>query len=233
LAGVVVRRVTGRPLKDIWNEDVAVPLGLDLTLGAPDGVMNRMAQIYNPGDDLSLPRGSLLARTFHETEGQPTLLEALAEFGSNPLHLRAGQASADLLGTAESMARVYAMLLNGGSFDDVKIVSPGTVADFTTVQSTQPDLLWMEMGMTGPSSWMVGGIEGNRQPGPGQPLLYGPGRRSFGKDGAGGQTGFADPEPGLSVGFVRSHLTNTHGADSSPLQQRLISATYSCLPPAR
>lgn len=224
LVNAVVRRVTGRPLKDIWNEDVAEPLGLDLSLGAPDAALDRMAQIYNASDDVPLPRGSLLAKTFHETEGQPTLLGALAEFGSNRLHLRAGQASADILGTAESMARVYAMLLNGGSFNDTKIVSPDTVAAFTTVQSREPDLVHREMGATGPSSWMLGGIEGNREQIPGK-LLYGPGPRSFGKAGAGGQNGFADPDPGLSVGFLRSHLTNT-----SPLQQQLLDALYSCLP---
>jgi CubicO group peptidase (beta-lactamase class C family) len=225
LVNAVVRRITGRQLKDIWNEDVAEPLGLDLSLGAPDAVLDRMAKIYNADDSVPLPRGSLLARAFHETEGEPTLLEALAEFGSNPLHLRAGQASADLLGTAESMARVYAMLVNGGSFKDVKIVSPGTVAAFTRVQSMLPDLVHGEMGATGPSSWMLGGIEGNREQIPGKPLLYGPGLRSFGKSGAGGQNGFADPDRGLSVGFLRSHLTVT-----SPLQQHLLNALYSCLP---
>lgn len=92
----------------------------------------------------------MLARAFHETEGQPTLLEALAEFGSNPLHLRSGQASADLLGTADSLARVYAMLVDGGSFAGVEIVSPHTVAEFATVQSTEPDLVLREMGVTGP-----------------------------------------------------------------------------------
>lgn len=225
LVNAVVRRVTGRALKDIWNEDVAAPLGLDLSLGAPDAVLDRIAQVYNPSDIGPLPRGSLLARAFHETEGQPTLLEALAEFGSNLLHLRAGQASADMLGTARSMARVYAMLVNGGSFEDVKIVSPDTVATFTTVQSTEPDLVHREMGATGPSSWMLGGIEGNREHGPGQPLIYGPGPRSFGKEGAGGQNGFADPDVGLSVGFLRNQLSFT-----SPLQHYLVDALYSCLP---
>lgn len=225
LVNALVRRMDGRLLKDVWNEDVATPLGLDLVLGAPDSVLSRMAKLYDADDTVPFVPGSLLDRTFHGSDDQPSLIAALAAFGSNPEHLRAGQASADLLGTAESMARVYAMLLNGGSFQDVKIVTPGTVSEFTTVQSTEPDLLFMEMGGTGPSSWMLGGIEGNREQVPGEPMLYGPGLRSFGKGGAGGQNGFADPDHGLAVGFLRNHLTNT-----SPLQQRLLDALYACLP---
>lgn len=224
LVNAIVRRVTGRAREDIWNEDVAAPLGLDLSLGAPDAVLSRMAQVYNP-DVGPLPSGSLLARAFHEAEGEPAMLEALAEFGSNLHYLRSGQGSADMLGTARSIARLYAMLANGGSIESVNIVSPDTVAAFTTVQSTEPGLVRKEMGAAGPSSWMLGGIEGNRETGPGQPMIYGPGPRSFGKEGTGGQNGFADPDAGLSVGFLRNQLSF-----KSPLQRHLIEALYSCLP---
>lgn len=111
------------------------------------------------------------------------------------------------------------------TYEDVKIVSPDTVATFTTVQSTEPDLVHKEMGATGPSSWMLGGIEGNRELRPGLPMAYGPGPRSFGKEGAGGQNGFADPDTGLSVGFLRNQLSFT-----SPLQHNLVDALYACLP---
>jgi CubicO group peptidase (beta-lactamase class C family) len=94
LLNAVVRRVTGRALKDIWNEDVAAPLGLDFSLGAPDADLDRIAKVYNPCDIGPLPRGSLLARAFHETESQPTLLEALAEFGSNLRHSSCATATA-------------------------------------------------------------------------------------------------------------------------------------------
>lgn len=68
----MVQRITGRLLKDIWNEDVAAPLGLDLSLGAPDAVLARMEQIYDADDDIPFPAGRCW--TFHETEDQPTLI---------------------------------------------------------------------------------------------------------------------------------------------------------------
>jgi CubicO group peptidase (beta-lactamase class C family) len=223
LVNAVVRRASGRHLKDIWNDDIAGPLELDLWLGAPDQALARMATIYND-DELPpppVPPGSLTAKSTHGTDTRPPVTEVLAELSSETsVFLRSGQASADLIGTAQGMARLYAMLVNEGSLDGVNFLSARTIAEFTTVQTTDIDLFY---GM--PSSWMLGGIEGNRETLPGK-FLYGPGARSFGKGGAGGQNGFCDPDHGLSVGFLRSHLSNDF---TFPLQSRLIDSIYACL----
>jgi len=224
LVNAIVRRATGRELKDVWNADVAAPLGLDLFLGGPPSTLARMATLYNAELSIPLPPGSVMANSFHAAQGQESIFDRLAEYGANPAHLRGGVASSDMVGTAESMARVYAMLVNGGSFNGVSVLSPEAVAAFTTVQSTEPDTAWAEVGDTGPSSWMLGGIEGNRWFFLVQGLLYGSSPQSYGKVGAGGQYGFADPERRLAVAFLRSHLTLT-----SPLYPHLVEALYSCL----
>ena len=118
------------------------------------------------------------------------------------------------------MTRLYALLLNGGSIDGRQLVSQKTVNTFTTIQGREIDAFY-----TLPSNWMLGGIEGNNELMPGF-RLYGPGERTFGKGGGGGQTGFADPDEGLAVGFIRSQLTNDF---TFVLQNRLVEALYSCV----
>lgn len=224
LVNAVVRRVSGRHVKDIWNEDVARPLGVDLSLGGRDDVLARAAQLHNfnePG--LVLEPGTLGAKAWHEVNGR-SILDDLAAFASAPTVARSLEGGGEALGTAAAMAKVYAMLENGGSLDGVKILTPETVSEFTEVQSREPDLVIAALGTVAPANWLLGGIECNYEMEPGMGLLMGPNPRSFGKAGAGGQNGFADPDHKLGVAFVRSQLTWM-----SPLEHELVDALYACL----
>lgn len=53
---------------------------------------------------------------------------------------------------------------------------------------------------------------------------YGPNPRAFGHDGFGGSFGLADPEAGISVGYVMNHM-GTHIADD-PRKMALVDAVY-------
>jgi CubicO group peptidase (beta-lactamase class C family) len=224
LVNAVVRRISGRHVKDIWNDDIARPLGVDLWLGGRDDVRARAAQLYNfvePG--LVLATGTLGAKAWHEVNGR-SVLDDLAAFASAPTVSRSLEGGGESLGTAAAMAKVYAMLENGGSLDGVKILTPATVSEFTEVQSREPDEVIAALGTVAPSNWLLGGIECNYEMEPGLGMIMGPGPRSFGKAGAGGQNGFADPDHKLGVAFIRSQLTWT-----SPLERELVDALYTCL----
>jgi len=56
---------------------------------------------------------------------------------------------------------------------------------------------------------------------------FGPTPGSFGHLGAGGPVGFADPQHGVAVGFLRSHLHDWSASTD------LIDALYACLASAR
>lgn len=56
---------------------------------------------------------------------------------------------------------------------------------------------------------------------------YGPNPRAFGHDGFGGSCGLADPEAGVSVGYVMNRM-GPHIADD-PRKTALIQAVYRAL----
>lgn len=53
---------------------------------------------------------------------------------------------------------------------------------------------------------------------------YGPNPRAFGHDGFGGSFGLADPEAGISIGYVMDHM-GAHFADD-PRKTALVDAAY-------
>ena len=220
LVNALVRRVDGRQVREVFTEEFATPLKTDLWLAPPADVVRRAAFIY-PFEDLDrsmdLRPGSVLAKAFHEVDGE-TINPQLGAWGMNPLHLSSGAASGDLVGTAEGMARLYAMIVGGGELDGLRVLHPETLQIFLQVQSTQTDVLLKTIGVQQPS-WMLGGFENLIAA-----FVAPTGPRSYGKGGAGGQLGWADPDRRLAVGFVRSEMTF-----GSPLHDRITEALYSSL----
>ncbi len=225
-----VRRIDGREVKTIFNDDIAKPLKVDLWMGPPEDVIRRhYATLYTdrppqPGATAAVS-SPLRDKVFHIVNGR-TILQDLAPWGMNPVFLRSGAGVGEMVGTAEGLAKLYVMILNGGTLDGVKILSPEVLKTFLTVQSPNK----LELIFNRKSVWMLGGFQANMVQGvevPGNQnnsLTYGPGKKTFGKNGAGGQNGFADPEAGLTIAFLRSELTF-----ASPLQKKLIDATYASL----
>ncbi|QFU92196.1 serine hydrolase domain-containing protein [Amycolatopsis sp. YIM 10] len=163
LVGEVIRRVTGTTVGRFFDEELARPLGLDLWIGLPAARENRVSPI-GPN------------RT------------ALAEL----LTTRAGRAaeipSANGIGDARSLAKLYSSVLNG-------LLKPATLDRACTPQT---DGLPTPAVMPHPQRFSLG----FELPRSASPLL---GPASFGHAGAGGRLGFADRETGLAVGYVCTH----------------------------
>ena len=103
--------------------------------------------------------------------------------------------SAGGIGTARSLARVYAALANGGEIDGVRLLSPEALARATTDQwEDQSD------GTSGQHIRMTLGFWKN---GVGQ-TTFGPNSEAFGHSGSGGTRVLADPGHNLAL----SYLTN-------------------------
>ncbi|WP_181798513.1 serine hydrolase, partial [Streptomyces sp. WELS2] len=57
--------------------------------------------------------------------------------------------------------------------------------------------------------------------------LYGPNPRAFGHDGFGGSCGLADPEAGVSLGYVMNRMG--HRIADDPRKTALVDALYRAL----
>ncbi len=127
--------------------------------------------------------------------------------------------------TARSVARLFAVLAEGGQLEGVRLVSQAAIRRFRTVQICAPNALELEVDPPGQAVELhmrMLGYHGSSKPF-GLPRRLGPSATAFGHDGAGGQVGFADPEAGIAAGFVRSHWTS-----NTKYSGRLLDVLYAC-----
>ena len=208
LVAGLARRVTGRGMADLARTEIAEPLGLDgLHIGVPPEGRGRIAE----------PVGGALRH-----------LGSLARV-SNPLWKRAGFARTAINAlhvdgfdrlfegpeapiwltqmpavngafSADALARMYGVLANDGEDAGVRLFSPGHTARIGQVHVRSSDaVLGLRM------RWRLGYHQ-----------AFGTGRdapNAFGHYGYGGSGAWADPDLGLSVGFV----TNRIGSASTPM----------------
>jgi CubicO group peptidase (beta-lactamase class C family) len=204
----LLRQVTGRGLRDLVAQEVAGPLGTDgLFLGAPEEIQHRVAQPvgsalrqFGQAADLARP-----FRRYRRMRIPP--IEALHVSGFHRLFegevppiWAAEMPAINGVLSADGLARLYGALANDGRDGEVALLSPATTQALGRVQVRTADrVLGLRM------RWRVGYHHG-----------FGTGRpapKAFGHFGYGGSGGWADPELGLSVGFV----TNRIGSLTTPL----------------
>jgi CubicO group peptidase (beta-lactamase class C family) len=210
LVGEIIQRVTGKKFSDLVQKEIARPLGLDgLYIGAPAREIPRAATLLFPDATQKLSRSSLgsklevgasrlsrLLRRVGVDADLGSLFDALAprgvssfDFGS-PETLRVAIPAANGLFTARSLAKMYALLANGGEFDGVRLLSAETLAQATTLQKPTGKLSVIPFDMR----WRLGyhGVVTTR----GFP------RKAFGHFGFGGSGAWADPTRDLSVALI-------------------------------
>jgi CubicO group peptidase (beta-lactamase class C family) len=210
LVGEIIQRVTGRGFSDLVQSEIAGPLQLDgLYIGTPESEIRRAAELQFPQSTRRLSRTSIgqhlerraarlsvLLRAVGIDSDLASIFEALAprgisdfDFGS-PETLRAAIPAGNGLFTARSLARMYAMLANGGELDGVRLLSPETVRDAATVQRPTGRHSVIPFDMR----WRLGyhAVATTR----GLP------RRAFGHFGFGGSGAWADPSRALAVALI-------------------------------
>jgi CubicO group peptidase (beta-lactamase class C family) len=214
LVGEVIRRITGQTVGAFFAEHVARPLGADFHIGLEESDLDRCSIMV----EAVLPPEVEAAMAQAFAEAGPAALAALAN--PRPLGRDANDANwrraeipaANGHGTALAVATIYGALADG--------------SERLLKQST------MELGRTG-QGWCVDAVAGaGNEFGLGFTLgsrqrSFGPNPRAFGHDGFGGSTGFADPESGLSLGYVMNQMGP--GLRDDPRKMALIDACYACL----
>jgi CubicO group peptidase (beta-lactamase class C family) len=220
LVGEVVRRVSGLRPGAFLEREVTGALGLDFTIGLPEKDSGRAAELVPPPAPPAGERAGLRARL------APAALAALAnpavgaaEAGT-PEWRAAEIPAANGHGTARAVAALYGVFAGRGSYDGRRFLSPQAAERVREGQGACRDLV------------IGAGFEGETEAGLGLWLSgpngsYGPNPRAFGHDGFGGSCGLADPEAGVSIGYVMNRMGPRIADD--PRKMALLDAVYRAL----
>ena len=137
LVGEVVRRVTGKTLGRYFADELAGPLAADFHIGLAAEHDHRVSNVVPPPPlpfDLdSLDRDSVMYKTF--TGPAP---EATAAWTTAWRRAEIGAANGH--GNARSVARIQALVSNGGVMNGLRLLSPPTIAGIFEEQSNGVDL---------------------------------------------------------------------------------------------
>ena len=182
----VIERIAGMPLDRLAYERVFLPLGMDDTRFVPDTADATLRQRIAPTAIDSL-RGGLLQGTVHD--GNAWAIGGVA-------------GHAGLFASARELATFAQMLLNGGSYNGTHILSPTTIARWTTRQSATSS---RSLGWDTPA------------PGSSAGMYFSP--RSFGHTGFTGTSIWIDPERGVFVVLLMNRV-NSHGTSTRHAQLR-------------
>lgn len=205
----IVRRLAeGECLADYWRRVFAEPLGIDLWIGLPENQSARVATIIPPragppaaGDELFLrafvDANSLTRRAFASPPG----ISGISAMNS-PQIRAASLPSMGGIASAHALAKFYAMLAGGGTWEGRALFKKETLGWMSTrlTQGFDP-VLQREMSFS--AGFMMDPLDGNGRK---VRSLLGPSPSAFGHAGAGGSLGFADPEQGVGFGYVMNQM---------------------------
>ncbi|MET7775966.1 serine hydrolase domain-containing protein [Streptomyces mirabilis] len=220
LVGEVVRRVSGLRPGAFLEREVTGPLGIDFTIGLPEKETERAAELVHPPVASSSEQAAIFAQL------TPAAVAALANplvgaTEANTAQWRAAEIpAANGHGTARAVAALYGIFAGRGAYGSRQVLSPEAAERVREGQGSCRDLVlgagFEHETETGLGLWLSG-PNGS----------YGPNPRAFGHDGFGGSCGLADPESGLSLGYVMNRM-GPHIADD-PRKMALVDALYSAL----
>jgi CubicO group peptidase (beta-lactamase class C family) len=220
LVGEVVRRVSGLLPGAFLEREVTGPLGIDFAIGLPRKESGRAAELVRPPVTATSGQAAVFSQL------APAALAALtnpvvgAPEANTPEWRAAEIPAANGHGTARAVAALYGIFAGRGSYDGHRVLTPQAAERVREGQGRCPDLV-LGAGLGSETEVALGlwlsGPNGS----------YGPNPRAFGHDGFGGSCGLADPEAGVSLGYVMNRM-GPHIADD-PRKMALIDALYSAL----
>lgn len=243
LVGEIVRRTDGRTLGTVFREELAEPLGIRTAIGVPVAEHPELAE-HQPGTgellDIKLLRPilkkvpqmmrdpkTLVGRAFL-ADGQRSIMDSVKELSGSPAWCAAEVPASNGVSSAKDLARLYAVLANGGKLDGERYLSPAAMQmiyepgtpylDSVMTEFASGPILGRLIRKMGTVQRSVGGFDGNRRG------AAGPNPRTVGSGGAGGQMVLADPDARVSAAFVRSEF----GA-SMTSQAALVKTLFECL----
>jgi CubicO group peptidase (beta-lactamase class C family) len=139
LIGEVIRRATGKTLKEFVRDEIAEPLGADVQIGAREEDYQRIAELIPP-PPLDIPLDALpadhpLIKTFaaFPPDASGAAIAETAEWR------RADIGAANGHGNARALARALSPISLGGKANGVELLSPDTIELIFQEQSSGID----------------------------------------------------------------------------------------------
>jgi CubicO group peptidase (beta-lactamase class C family) len=217
LVGELIQRVSGRSFTELLQTEIAQPLDLDgLHIGLPEDQMHRRARLipaaisrWAPSERRIARVGLPLHRALRLTRLPINLSEvasAMVPRGMDEIDFNSESfaavpiPSANGMFTARSLAKLYAILANGGEWEGQRLISRATLRRAAEVQNRGIGRV-----IPFPMHWRLGYHR--------VPTLRVKVPRGFGHFGFGGSGGWADPDRNLSVAMVLNSGTGTPFGD--------------------
>ena len=224
LAGELVRRVVGSTVNDAVRTLLAEPLSLDgAFIGAPREERARLSDLLPPPPKPKRRLDAVAASLSHSAFrvvgiDRARLKDALLPHGCRELFTSQRLLDAEVpalngVFTARSLARMYAVLVEGGSLDGRRFFSKATIERATEIQSHKLDAV---VGF--PMRWRLG----YHVVGTSRGIL----RNAFGHFGYGGSGAWADPERRLAVAMTVNRVAGTPFGDMRMV--RMVGAAARC-----
>ena len=243
LLGDIVRRVSGQPLDEFTRDRIFRPLGMrDTTFKPPAALLPRIAPTENC-TPYGWPCDTFDSREVAPAQGKPGDSREVAPAQGKPVDLREGQSAhgrgemrmlrgvvhdptarrmagvaghAGLFSTAADLSIFVRMLLNGGSYNGVRILSPLAVDRMIT-----PSTPAGERNVRGLGWDMDSSFSSNR----GELLPIG----SYGHTGWTGTSLWIDPATKLFVVFLSNRNHPDGKGDVTPLRARVATVAASAM----
>lgn len=189
--GEIVHRVTGRTIREFFDEQIRRPLGFRwLSYGVAPDEVNAVARNYFTGPP-PLPPVSFLLRRALGVEFRQAI-----EMSNDPRFLTAVVPGANVIVNANELSRFYQLLLDGGSQHGIRIFHPRTIRRATSEQSYYEIDFTLGIPIRYGMGFMLGGEWLS---------LYGPDtRRAFGHLGFTNIVSWADPERRVAAALLTS-----------------------------
>ena len=223
--GELIRRITGHSLGQYFFENVARPLNVDCHIGLADQHHCRCATLNGPNHSPMAKQFTSNSKTQIRKEAPSSELFRSAQ--QNPIirpftdacstrWRRAEIAAANGHATATGIAKIYAALANEGELNGTRIISSAALT-----QALKVEVEGIEDLVLGHEIRRARGFILNTG------SAFGPNPDSFGHNGAGGSTGYADPDLNLAVSYVMNQMQTNDGAEK-PRAEMLNEVIYSC-----
>ncbi len=189
ILGEIVRRVTGKTVREVLAEEILNPLGFRWgNYGVAPEDVDAVAPAYVTGPPILPPLSTLVKRVL----GSP--LDEVVELSNDPRFLAALVPSANVVTTANELSRFFEIFRQGGELDGVRVMEPRTIRRALTEQSH----LEIDFSLVFPTRFSYGLMLGADYV-----SLYGRDTDlAFGHLGLINIMGWADPERAISVGLI-------------------------------
>jgi CubicO group peptidase (beta-lactamase class C family) len=213
LIGEVVRRVTGKTLKDFVRDEIAGPLGADFQIGGARDDADRIAELIPASEPLDIPFDQLSEPALKTFIGVPP-----PEIANTADWRAADIGAANGHGNARSLVRLLSPISLGGKANGVRLVAPETVERIFELQCEGPDVVLLNH----PVRWGLGFALPQRESFPfvpdGKICMWG---------GWGGSWQTMNPEHRATAAYVMNKMSP--GVEGSERTERYFTLIYDAL----